>query len=168
VHYSEGKHSRQAEYGHFGVDKQVFVRVCLVATSKSCVKRSGDVAVEHSRKQYLSRKNSFATAIGVEIMSAMSSTLNQPAMFAGKDRTQRMSAMPSAMSAMCMASAAASTIIMGTGAIVPVSLFVVVLLVSIILLVALVVLLTLSSLTGLLISSVGLSTGLDPSAAQGD
>jgi len=132
------------------------------------VKRSGEVAVEHSRKQHLSRENSFTTAIGVEIMSAMSSTQHQPAMFAGKDCTQRMPATPSAMSAMCMASAAASTIIMGTGAIVPVSLFVVVLLVSIILLVALVVLLTLSGLTGLLISSVGLSTGLDPSAAQGD
>lgn len=98
-------------------------------------------------------------------MSATSSTQNQPAMFAGKDRTQRMPTMPSAM---CMASAAASTIIIGTGAIVPVSLFVVVLLVSVLLLVALVVLLTLSGLTGLLISSVGLSTGLDPSATQGD
>lgn len=97
-------------------------------------------------------------------MSAMLSTQYQPAMFAGKDRTQRMSAMP----AMCMASAAASTIIIGTGTITPVSLFVVVLLASVLLLVALVVLLTLSGLTGLIISSVGLSTGLDPSVAQGD
>ncbi len=101
-------------------------------------------------------------------MSAMSSTLNQPAMFAGKDRTQRMPAMPSAMPAMCMASAAASTIIIGTGVIVPVSLFVVVLLVSVLLLVALVVLLTLSGLTGLLISSVGLFKGLDPGTTKGD
>ena len=98
------------------------------------------------------------------VLSAMPGTQSQPAMFAGKDRTHRMSAMP----AMCMASAAASTIIIGTGVIAPVSLFMVVLLVSVLLLVALVVLLTLSGLTGLIISLVGLSTRLDPGAAQGD
>ena len=34
----------------FGVDKRVLGRVCYVATDKSCVKGSGEVAVEHSRK----------------------------------------------------------------------------------------------------------------------
>lgn len=94
------------------------------------------------------------------VMLAMSSTQNQPAMFAGKVRTQRM---PANSPAMCMASsAAASAIIIGTGVIAPVSLFVVVLLVTVLLLVSLVVLISLSGLTGLISRLVGLLTGLDP------
>lgn len=97
------------------------------------------------------------------IMLAMSSTQNQPAMFAGKDRTHRMPANSPAMFAMCIASsAAASAIIIGTGVIAPVSLFVVVLLVTVLLLVSLVVLISLSGLTGLISRLVGLLTGLDP------
>lgn len=99
-------------------------------------------------------------------MLASSSTQNQSAMFAGKGRTHRM---PSSMPAMCMASAAAaSTIIIGTGVIAPVSLFVVVLLVTVLLLVSLVVLISLSGLTGLISRLVGLLIGLDPGTAQGD
>ena len=94
-------------------------------------------------------------------MLACSSTQHQPAMFAGKDRTQRM---PFAMPAMCMASAAATTIILGTGVITSVSLFVV-LLVTVLLLGLII---SLSGLTGLIILPVGQLTGLDPGAAQGD
>lgn len=91
------------------------------------------------------------------------STQNQPAMFAGKDRTQRMPANPAAMSAMCMASAAAaSALIIGTGVLASVSLFVVVLFVTVLLLVSLVVLIGLSGLTGLISRLVGLLIGLDP------
>lgn len=102
---------------------------------------------------------------------AMSSTQYQPAMFAGEDRTQRMPEMP-AMCAKCamgmaFASAAASAIIIETGVMTPVSLFVLALLVSLILLVALVVLISLSGLTGLISRLVGL-TGIDPGTAQGD
>lgn len=94
------------------------------------------------------------------VMLAMSSTQNQPAMFAGKDRTQRM---PAHFSAMCMASAAAaSALIIGTDVKTPVSLFVVVLLATVLLLVSLVVLISLSGLTGLISRLVGLLTGLDP------
>ena len=94
---------------------------------------------------------------------ASSSTQNQPAMFAGKDRTYRMPSAAFAMSAMCMASAAAaSAIIIGTGVLTSVSLFVVVLLVTVLLLVSLVVLISLSGLTGLISRLVGLLTGLDP------
>ncbi len=95
-------------------------------------------------------------------MLAYSSTQHQPAMFAGKDRTHRM---PFAMPAMCMASAAATAIIHGTGVITSVSLCVV-LLVTVLLLGLII---GLSGLTGLIsILPVGLLTGLDPGAAQGD
>lgn len=73
--------------------------------------------------------------------------------------------MPSAtfaMPAMCMASATASTIIIGTGVLASVSLFVVVLLITVLLLVSLVVLISLSGLTGLISRLVGLLIGLDP------
>lgn len=97
-------------------------------------------------------------------MLASPSTQNQPAMFAGKDRTHRMPSATFAMPAMCMASAAAaSTIIIGTGVLASVSLFVVVLLVTVLLLVSLVVLISLSGLTGLISRLVGLLIGLDPS-----
>jgi hypothetical protein len=130
------------------------------------VKRSGKVAVEYSRKQLLSRKSSFATAIGVEIMLASPSTQYTPAMFAGKDRTHRMPSKfsaTSAMNSMCMASAAAaSALIIGTGVLTSVSLFVVVLFATVLLLVSLVVLISLSGLTGLISRLVGLLIGLDP------
>lgn len=93
---------------------------------------------------------------------ASSSTQNQPAMFAGKDRTPRMPSAAFAMPAMCMASAATSAIIIGTGVLTSVSLFVVVLFVTVLLLVSLVVLISLSGLTGLIIRLVGQLTGLDP------
>ena len=82
-------------------------------------------------------------------MSAIRSTISQPAMFAGKKRTQ---AMPSRSHtyAMCGAIAAiASILLIGTGVVTSVSLFVLVL--SLVLLASLVVLisLVLSGLTGL-------------------
>lgn len=100
-------------------------------------------------------------------MSATWSATTIPAMFAGKDRAQRM---PFGMQPMCMATAAtASVMIIGTGVLTSVSLFVLLLIVGLLLLVSLVVLisLTLSGLTGL-VGLVGLTEGLVPSAAQGD
>lgn len=90
-------------------------------------------------------------------------------MFAGKDRAQRM---PFFMHPMCMATAAtASLMIIGTGVLTSVSLFVLLLIVVLILLVSLLVVigLILSGLTRLvLVSLVGLTEGLVPSTAQGD
>lgn len=100
-------------------------------------------------------------------MSATWSAMTQPAMFAGKDRAKRA---PFGMQPMCMATAAtASIMIIGTGVLTSVSLFVLLLIVGLLLLVSLVVLisLTLSGLTGL-VGLVGLTEGLVPSAAQGD
>jgi hypothetical protein len=100
-------------------------------------------------------------------MSATWSATTVPAMFAGKDRAQRM---PFGMHPMCMATAAtASIMIIGTGVLTSVSLFVLLLIVGLLLLVSLVVVisLTLSGLTGL-VGLVGLTEGLVPSAAQGD
>ena len=101
-------------------------------------------------------------------MSAIRSTISQPAMFAGKDRTQ---AMPSRSHtyAMCGAIAAiASILLIGTGVVTSVSLFVLVLCLSLALLslVALISL-TLSGLTGRLVS-VGLTEGLAPGTTKGD
>lgn len=102
-------------------------------------------------------------------MSAMSSVITQPALFAGQNDMQPM---PSAMPFICMAAttAAISIIFVETGVSASVSLFVVVLHVSLLLLASLVLLslLTLSGLTGLLASLVGLSTELDTGKAQGD
>jgi uncharacterized membrane protein YhaH (DUF805 family) len=100
-------------------------------------------------------------------MSATWSATTQPAMFAGKDRAKRM---PFYMHPMCMACAAtASIMIIGTGVLTSVSLFVLLLIVGLLLLVSLVVVisLALSGLTGL-VGLVGLTEGLVPSAAQGD
>jgi len=100
-------------------------------------------------------------------MSATWSATTMPAMFAGKDRAQRM---PFGMHPMCMATAATASItIIGTGVLTSVSLFVQLLIVGLLLLVSLVVVisLTLSGLTGL-VGLVGLTEGLVPSAAQGD
>src|SRR5579859_5924502 len=100
-------------------------------------------------------------------MSATWSATTLPAMFAGKDRAKRVSF---GMHPMCMATAAtASIMIIGTGVLTSVSLFVLLLIVGLLLLVSLVVLisLTLSGLTGL-VGLVGLTGGLVPSAAQGD
>ena len=92
-----------------------------------------------------------------------------PAMFAGKDRAKRM---PFCMHPMCMTTAAtASIIIIGTGVLTSVSLFVLLLIVVLLLFVSLLVVLglILSGLTGLvLVSLVGLIGGLVPSTAQGD
>jgi hypothetical protein len=93
--------------------------------------------------------------------------MSQPAMFAGKNRTRRM---PSHrhMDAMCAATAAiASILLIGTGVVTSVSLFVLVL--SLVLLASLVVLisLVLSGLTGL-VGLVGLTEGLAPGTTKGD
>lgn len=102
-------------------------------------------------------------------MSAILSTLSQPTMFAGKDRTQGMPArshMP-VIWAMCAATATiASILAIGTGVVTSVSLFALVL--SLVLLALLVVLigLILSGLTGL-VGLVGLTEGLIPGATKG-
>jgi len=102
-------------------------------------------------------------------MTAMWSAMAQPAMFAGTDRAKRM---PFFMHPMCMATAAtASMMIIGTGVLTSVSLFVSLLVVVLLLLVSLLVVtgLILSGLTGLvLVGLVGLTGGLVPSTAQGD
>ena len=102
-------------------------------------------------------------------MSATWSAMTQPAMFAGKDRAMRM---PRGMHPMCSATAAsASIVIIGTGVVTSVSLFVRLLNVVLLLLVSLLVVLglILSGLTGLvLVSLVGLTKGLVPGTAQGD
>ena len=93
----------------------------------------------------------------------------QPAMDAGTGCAKRM---PFFMHPMCMATAAtASLMIIGTGVITSVSLFVLLLVVVLVLLVSLLVLigLILSGLTGLvLVSLVGLTERLVLSTAQGD
>ena len=102
-------------------------------------------------------------------MTATWSAMSKPAMFAGTDRAERM---PFFMHAMCMATAAtAGVIIIETGVLTSVSLFVLLLAVVLLLLVSLLVVtgLILSGLTGLvLVSLVGLTEGLVPSTAQGD
>ncbi len=102
-------------------------------------------------------------------MIATWSATRLPAMFVGKDRAQRMHFY---MHSMCMATAATACImIIGTGELTSVSLFVLLLIVVLFLLVSLLVVigLILSGLTGLvLVSLVGLTGGLVPSAAQGD
>ena len=102
-------------------------------------------------------------------MTATWSATTLPAMFAGKDRAKRM---PFCMHPMCMATAAAASImIIGTGVLTSVSLFVSLLVVVLFLLVSLLVVtgLILSGLTGLvLVSLVGLTKGQVPSMARGD
>ena len=102
-------------------------------------------------------------------MTVTWSAMTQPAMFAGTDRAKRM---PSFMHPMCMTTAAtASMLIIGTGVLTSVSLFVSLLVVVLLLPVSLLVLigLILSGLTGLvLVSLVGLTGGVVPSMAQGD
>jgi hypothetical protein len=102
-------------------------------------------------------------------MTATWSATTLPAMFAGTDCAKRMSFY---MHPMCMAIAAtASIMIIGTGVLTSVSLFVSLLIVVLFLLVSLLVLISLilSCLTRLvLVSLVGLSEGLIPSTASGD
>ena len=102
-------------------------------------------------------------------MSTTWSAMTQPAMFAGKDRAMRM---PCGMNPMCSAtSATASIMIIGTGVLASVSLFVLLLIVVLLLFVSLLVVLglILSGLTGLvLVSLVGLTKGLVPNTVQGD
>ena len=99
-------------------------------------------------------------------MATTQSIIPQPAMVAGHEYTQRM---PFSMPAMCMG-ATASIAIIGTGTRVPVSLFVLVLSLSVLLLVVVlvVVLSSLSGLTSLDISLVGLTQRLAPGVTQGD
>ena len=103
-------------------------------------------------------------------MPAIASSMSQPAMFAGKDRTQRMPSHSQmyAMWVMCAATAAIASILhTGTGVVTPVSLFAFVL--SLVLLALLVVLISLilSGLTGL-VGLVGLLEGLVPGTTAGD
>jgi hypothetical protein len=102
-------------------------------------------------------------------MTTTRNAMTQPAMFAGTGHAKRM---PFCMHPMCMAAAAtASMIIIGTGVLTSVSLFVSMLVVILLLLVSLVVLISLilSGLTRLvLVGLVGLIGGVVPSTAQGD
>jgi uncharacterized membrane protein len=99
-------------------------------------------------------------------MSVISSTIFQPAMFAGKDRTQCMPSR-SHMYAMWATAAIASILLIGTGVVTSVSLFVLVL--SLVLLALLVVLISLilSGLTGL-VGLVGLTEGPVPGTTTGE
>ena len=101
-------------------------------------------------------------------MSATWSITSQPAMFAGKDRTQRMPARPHMCAATAATAAIASILVIETGVVTSVSLFVLVLCLSLALLslVALISL-TLSGLTGRLVS-VGLTEGLALGTTKGD
>jgi hypothetical protein len=93
------------------------------------------------------------------------SAFTRTAMIAGQDCAKRM---PFSMHSMCMA-ATPDFLLIGTGVLASVSLFVAVLIVTHFLLVSLVVLnsLILISLTGFG-GLVGLVVGLDPSVSQGD
>lgn len=98
-------------------------------------------------------------------MSATYGAFARPAMIAGQDCAKRM---PFSMRPMCMA-ATPDFLLIETGVLASVSLFVPVLIVTHLLLVSLVVLISLIliSLTGFG-GLVGLVVGLDPSASQGD
>ena len=91
-------------------------------------------------------------------MTATRSASRQPVLIAGQNRAK---CMPSSMST-------ASTNTIETGVSASVSLFALVRTLSTLLLASLVVLLGLSGLTGLIISLVGLTTGLAPNARRGD
>lgn len=107
----------------------------------------------------------------------MRSTTKYPAMTAGNtcpshaQRTQNPSARMSTQ-AMCgmwaMASATTGILLIQTGVVASVSLFVLLMIISFILLVVLIGLLSVSGLTKLLLSLVGLLTGLAPHAMTGD
>jgi hypothetical protein len=98
-------------------------------------------------------------------MPAMYGAFARPAMIAGQECRNRV---PFSMHPMCMA-ATPDFLLIGTGVLASVSLFVPVLIVANLLLVSLVVLISLIliSLTGFC-GLVGLVVGLDPSASQGD
>ena len=102
-------------------------------------------------------------------MTAIRSTMSQPAMFAGKDRTQGMPAR-SHMYAMCATGATAatiaSTLLIGTGVVTSVSLFALVLNLVLLALLAVLISLILSGLTGL-VGLVGLTEELIPGTTKG-
>ena len=100
-------------------------------------------------------------------MSAAWSTMSQPAMFAGTDRTRCMPSRKHAFAMYAATAAIASILLFGTGVVTSVSLFVLTL--SLVLLALLVVLISLilSGLTGL-IGLVGLTEGLAPGTTKGD
>ena len=100
-------------------------------------------------------------------MSAAESMMFQPAMFAGKDRTRRMPSHEQTFAMCSTTTAIASILLIGTGVVTPVSLFVLAL--SLVLLALLVVLISLilSGLTGL-VRLVGLTEGLAPGTTKGD
>ena len=112
-------------------------------------------------------------------MYCMPCTTEYPAMVAGNMCTshthaQRTPGQPARMSAQATcgmwaaASATASILLIQTGVVAPVSLFVLLISVISLLLVVLSGLLSLSSLTGLVISTVGLIRGLAPGTKAGD
>lgn len=99
-------------------------------------------------------------------MSAIWSSTSQPAMFAGKDRTQGMPAR-SRMYAMWAATATiASILLIGTGVATSVSLFALVLSLVLLALLAVLISLILSGLTGL-VGLVGLTEGPVPGTTKG-
>ncbi|HET9999786.1 MAG TPA: hypothetical protein VFQ36_02765 [Ktedonobacteraceae bacterium] len=100
-------------------------------------------------------------------MSATWSTMPQPAMFAGKNRTQCAPSHPH-MYAMCAATVAiASILLIGTGVVTSVSLFVLALSLVLLALLVVIISLILSGLTGL-VGLVGLTEGLAPETTKGD
>ncbi len=98
-------------------------------------------------------------------MSVTWSAFSQPALFTGDSRT---TPMPFSMHSMCM-TAAPDFMVIGTGVLASVSLFVLLHIVTALLLVSLVVLISLilSGLTGLG-GLVGLTVGLETNTARGD
>ena len=116
------------------------------------------------------------------LMFAASRTTEYPAMAAGQQYTSRAQCMPDASTrtrrdarTMCgqwaTASAAASILLLRTGVLASVSLFVLILIIGSLFLVSLVGLLSLLTLSGLtrqLISLVGLIKGLSPGATTGE
>ena len=99
-------------------------------------------------------------------MSAISSTMSQSAMFAGKDRTEGMPAHSHKYSMWPTTATIASILLIGTGVVTSVSLFMVVLSLVLLTLLAVLISLILSGLTGL-IGLVGLTEGLVPGTTTG-
>src|ERR1051326_8843048 len=99
-------------------------------------------------------------------MLAISGTISQPTMFAGKDRTHGMPAR-SPMRAMWAATTAiASILLIGTGVVTSVSLSALVLSLILLALLAVLISLILSGLTGL-VGLVGLTEGQVPGTTKG-
>lgn len=99
-------------------------------------------------------------------MSAISSTMSQPTLFAGKDRTQRMPAHSHTCAMWTKTAAIASILLIGTGVATPVSSFALILSLILLALLAILISLILSGLTGL-VGLVGLTEELIPGTTKG-